>query len=358
MPRSSVKLRVSTTKIPTAIRADATYVGVTQITPMLLARPVAVTLNPGRPLLLQALPLEMSRLELTLEGRVYQFEFADEVVEKAKGFRHVTMSVLNEEDASARFSIDQSGGDIYGTLRTSSGIYVFEPGEGSGEQLVHRYDAHAPEGKRFAVREKGDSMAEPALARRHRQVELIAALQPQHAWTGRGTVFLQGGDLGAVQNVSPNAFRRAAMRLSLLTEFTGDETFVRTELRETSDGQQLATFAQTIGGIPVDSVNEMLIDKAGKILQISTTVMPANLAPLRPLIVERSAVAGTHAQWQSQFGKRASQIEVKSPVRLRYRLAQSGMRWGCTTSSSSRSATRSMSTSHASMPCRVERRFS
>jgi hypothetical protein len=58
MPRSSVKLRVSTTKIPTAIRADATYVGVTQITPMLLARPVAVTLNPCRPLLLQALPLE------------------------------------------------------------------------------------------------------------------------------------------------------------------------------------------------------------------------------------------------------------------------------------------------------------
>lgn len=321
---SGIRLSISKSTRPEggSLRDSGEYIGVARISAALLARPVELQVNPGDPIFAFGLPAQMARLDLDLEGKQYQLYFAEAATEESGRLRHVTMSVLNHADAYARFSIDQSSGEVYGTLRTADAVYVFETNDVKGEQAVYRYDANKHSN---ALSDWNNSLiGKSRLARRHHQIEAIAALQPDFARSSVDSVFIRGGELGSVVEVSPEAFKHAAVRLAALTQVSGREQFRFEKQIAANGGGRILSFKQLIDGIPIQAVNQVAVDQHGKILEMAASVVPVDIARLKPLLSAQDAASRTAVEWAAMYGQKIGAIQPTSPVAVRYERDPSG----------------------------------
>lgn len=308
-----LKLRPSTDS--RRMRADAVALGVVNIDPFLLTRPVDVQIAPGKPLIVFGVPADMARLDLDLDGKRFQLYYSQEANDGALGYRHVTMRVLNDEASYARFSIENSSGDMYGTLHTPDATYVFEQGGVRGEAVVYRYEVR----RRSAVLDNQQDaiVGKSALARRHHQLEALEAIQPQHAWSNSRGTYLLGGDLGTISDISVASFVQATRRLSSLTQVTGRESFALIDVRRHLDGSRLATFRQLKDGVAIDAASEMVVDSSGKILRLSTSIVPADTRATKALISPSDARHKVRAEWEARHGRKLSGLKPTSAVELR-----------------------------------------
>src|SRR5690606_7640874 len=281
MPTTGLRIDVSRTRQPKALRSTGEYIGFVRINPLFLARPVELKVDPGQPLMAFGLPVELARLDLTLEGKQYELFFADDVSEKRLGLRHVTMSVMNDVESHARFSINASG-EVYGTLKTPDATYVFEPSDVAGEQLVYRYGSFDKSSASRGI--ERSLIGKSALARRHHQLDALADIRPITARTDENRAFIRGGELGSILRSSPQEFKRIAAHLSAITNLRGNEQFEVVAETSTFDGGKIVSFRQTLDGIQVDAHNEIVVDGHGKVLELSTHVVPTDIARQKALI--------------------------------------------------------------------------
>lgn len=312
---SSLKLKLAPIGRLSTGRQTVAPIGIMKFSGGLLSRPVETEADLTKPVVVMGLPSSMARLDFQLDGKEYQLYFGNDASDTRTGFRHVTMNVLNDARATARFTISGDGRSVYGVLRTNDLTYVFEPSGTPGEQIVYRYQ------KTLAVDDRrrgivGDS----SIAKRHHQLETVAAVRPDSSYSDAYSSFLVGGNLGTIKSVTPAAFVRTAERLSALTQLTGAEKFELASQRQTQDGGQLAIFRQTVGGIPVDAVNEMLLDRNGKVLQLTTSIVPQDAQAVKPLLSAGDAQAKTRVHWEASYGRRNIELQTEAPLELRYRL--------------------------------------
>jgi len=261
------------------------------------------------------LPVELARLDLTLEGKQYELFFADDVSEKRLGLRHVTMSVMNDVESHARFSINASG-EVYGTLKTPDATYVFEPSDVAGEQLVYRYGSFDKSSASRGI--ERSLIGKSALARRHHQLDALADIRPITARTDENRAFIRGGELGSILRSSPQEFKRIAAHLSAITNLRGNEQFEVVAETSTFDGGKIVSFRQTLDGIQVDAHNEIVVDGHGKVLELSTHVVPTDIARQKALISLDDAIRRTTTEVSALLGKTISKIDPITLPQLRY----------------------------------------
>jgi hypothetical protein len=246
--------------------------------------------------------------------------FFDEQKDAKYGLRHVTMSVLNHDDAYARFSVDDRKGSIYGAIYTPTRILRIVPGTTFGQQEVHASAADRLSSQTSAVTEQIDPSAR-LLAWRHRQLESVAAIRAEYAqarYESRSS-YLRGGDLGRLQRVDAKEFIRAATKLQAITQFKGSETFQIAGPPTMIGGAQRVRLQQLIGGIAVDAVNEIVVDAPGKILNLSTLLVPSDFTPINPLLSQADAWSRAVASWEALESSKFTAQHSPPKGRLLYR---------------------------------------
>lgn len=304
---------VSWGPLPKALRVSGNYLGLAHIDPASLAWSADSKTNASHS---EAVPGTAPCLEFELEGRSYRLHLAEEVNEERLRLRHVTMSSISEEGTYARFSVDISKDAVYGTLRTSSATYVFEPGEVPGAQTVYQYEADT--GLGALDDKKRELVGTSELAQRHHQIEVLATIQPYNAYIESGSVSLIGGDLGVAGEPSVAAFKRIVARLAVLTRFTGAERFRLENSAPFQGGGMVVYFRQLIDGIPLADSNRMGIDGRGAVVDLSIYSLPEGTQHSRPLLATEDAIRITRLEWAARFGAKVSQIELMAPAELQY----------------------------------------
>ncbi len=313
------KLNVSSLGNSSRARQDAARIGFTRLSPALLSRPVEVKIDSNEPVIAAGLPASMARLELELDGNKYQLYFRNEVTDSRNELRHVVMSVLNDASAAARFTVGRDG-RVYGVLRSKQGAYIFEPSGSPGEQVVYRYP-----NSRAIDDQRNKLIGNSPIAKRHHQLEALAEIRPEYSYSDNYSTYVIGGNLGGVASISAAAFVRAAERLSSITQFTGTENFELLTSRRTQDGGHHAVFRQRVDGIPVHSVNEMVVGPGGRILRLTTSLVPADVAATRPLLSMHDATAKTLLEWNARYGKAASSLRHEAEVNVEYRFDRTAL---------------------------------
>ncbi|HWK50597.1 MAG TPA: hypothetical protein VNR40_11965 [Steroidobacter sp.] len=149
----------------------------------------------------------MARFDLQLDGLEAQLYFANDAVDAKRQYRHVIFSVLNEPNASARFTTSRDGRLVYGVLRTETYTYVFESTGSDGEQAVYRYPkvSALDDGRRGII-------GKSPIARRHHQLETVAEVRPTYSFSDDHSAYVIGGELGTTRSITPAAFVRGAIR--------------------------------------------------------------------------------------------------------------------------------------------------
>lgn len=317
---TGIPINVSTNAAPPkSLRTNGYYLGLAHVNPLLLNRPVDIKVEPGQPFATFGLPSGLARLDLELDGKLYQLSFAEEQLDPKLKLRHVTMSVLNAEGAYARFSVDPAKAAVYGTLRTPEATYVFDPdGEEPGSQAIYRYGAS----KNVSALDDANRglIGTSPLAKRHHQIEALADIQPSDVSISLNSAFINGGNLGSVNEISVNSFKRVVARLSVLTGLTGNEQFKLEEKKLMIGDGTAAIFRQVIDGIALAQSNHMTVDKNGSILNLSTFSLPAEVQRSRVLINPQSAIEHTQIEWEAKYNKKAPRIVLQTPLDLQYKL--------------------------------------
>ena len=312
--QSGIKLNVTSAARGHDAHPTAASIGTVNLTSALLSRPVDVRIETGVPIVAYGLPASLSVLELALDGKPYQLQFSHEATDGRTGLRHVIMTVLNDETAKARFTISQDGKAVYGTLRTGASTYIFEPTRQAGEQTIYRYFAgNAVNGSRGGV------IGASQLARRHHQIEALGEIKPDYSFSSDEVAYMIGGELGTVRATTESAFVEAAQRLSAVTQFTGTERFQQVGVRSTQDGGRLATFKQLIDGVPFDAVNEMLVDRNGKLLRLATAIAPQGASHTVPVLSGADARRLAQTEWMARYGRTVPGVKVHAAVVAQYR---------------------------------------
>ncbi|MDY6947626.1 MAG: hypothetical protein SXG53_18110 [Pseudomonadota bacterium] len=296
------------------------FLGTVRINPAFLTKPAAPIVGADGSILGVGLPPDMARLQLNIAGEQYELFFFDEQKDARYGLRHVTMNVLNYQGAYARFSIDDRKGLIYGAIYTPNRTLRIVPGVTAGQQQVHMSDSHRRSTPPSALVEQSHPSVR-LLAWRHQELESVAMIRAEYAEARHESrsSYLRGGDLGRLQKIDAKEFVRAATNLASITQFNGDETFQITETQPTSGGVQRIRLQQLIGGVPVDALNEVVVDASGKILSLSTLLAPRDFARIKPFLSQADAWSRVITAWEALESSKFTTDGSAPRARLLYR---------------------------------------
>lgn len=321
IPRGSIRLEVSAPPANALARADGAVVGAINISPGLLTRPVQHASPLGEAFIGLGLPAEMARIDFDIEGAPYQLVFDEELTEPQSTLRHVRMSVINVPNASARFSIDMATGELYGSLQTPDVTYLFESTADRRGQLIFR--AAGGDTSLVGSGQRSSIVHATALARRHHQLRALERLEPEQSWSTLTRAHVIGGKLGSVTDGSAQAFVQLATRLAAITQLTGEETFESRPGRPLQGGGTLFRFRQRVEGIPVDSVNEMAVDRDGRVRQLTTSIVPSGTASAKVLLSAADALKAAQIEWQASYQKSGVKLQALTDIELLYRQSSS-----------------------------------
>lgn len=203
-----------TAQILTTMDSSNAFVGVVRINPAMLARPVDPVVNADGSMFGFGLPRDMARLHLQIAGETYDLFFYDEKPDPKYGYRHVTLHVLNRDDAYARFSVDDRRGLVYGVIRTPARTIRIVPRPADAAQEV--FVTSPMRTGVFASIPQDVWVDGPvsALIWRHYELEALAVIRPEHAesWLGTRSSYLLGGNLGTLRRVDAKSFVQLAAR--------------------------------------------------------------------------------------------------------------------------------------------------
>jgi hypothetical protein len=231
-------------------------------------------------------------LQLSIEGRAYTLSIVEEVQDLKRGVRHIVAMMRNEPGGYARFTVDGASKQVVGTLRTAYDKYRIAP-HPSGQQLVFR--EKQPEALMQAGQSSMASGRRPLsnLERIHQRAEMLATIQP---WRARieedaGYLFVQEGNLGTLRDNSTAGVREVIQRLGALTLLDVVPTIRITGVFRSASGNgpQIIRFEQLINGIPVERRNEIRVDNAGEITEVTTSFINPELVAAQALLPPEAA---------------------------------------------------------------------
>lgn len=296
---------------------EGEWVGTTSIHPALLTRPSEKEIDSNRPAMGFGLPRQLAKLALEIEGTDYELFYVDEKADQEYQFRHVTMAVLNHPESYARFTVDDRTGLVYGSLYTPKVAYRIVPNPGKPEQFIYRLSSRSiTAGNSGAA---GHGVADiNQIARRHRQVEAVAAIAPDDVSGAIHAIWLSGGNLGRMRAASAKEFGAAIRRLSAVTQATGNERFRILSVSRSQNGQTHMELEQLLDGTPVASTNLVRLDSDRNIREIIVSLVPASVQPIKPNISEQEAFHKVVAQWEYEYGRGAASTQFTIPSRMYY----------------------------------------
>lgn len=292
------------------------YVGSVSLSPALLQAPASDNVDLSKPVIGTRPPRQLSTLSVEIEGITYALAVQQEAADVSYGLRQVTLSVLGQPQAYARFSVDDASGWVMGTLYVGGITYRVVPSADAPEQHIYRVEATMalmPLTSRASTSPRIAQMEERQL-----QLEQVARLRVVRSLIAPQVraLHLQGGQLGSMQP-SAAGFRAVVHQLQRLTRADGDESFELARVVPLNQGQTRLRFVQTLKGVPVQALNEAIVDEQGRILEITTQLArePQNV---RARFTAKDAVDFVKQHWPRAEGQALDSITVLETPTLWY----------------------------------------
>jgi hypothetical protein len=259
---------------------------------------------------------EADYVSLKIQASEYVLEVVESAWDQGADIRHVTAAVVSDPGGYARFTVDEFGGLVSGTMETNRGSYRFIPSLGIPlVQLVYPYHEASDEpiyDDRILALRKERRLAHAAIERRHAQIQLVAKLRPSFFLLANNelTVILEGQDLARISPsavYSPNEIVRMLVTLRALTRARGDETVRIDSVAYRDNGgdpEYDVSYRQVVAGLPIRREQRLVVGIDGKVRRLYSSLVDPSIISgnLEKVISAREALELAVAALEERHG--------------------------------------------------------